>query len=306
MDSSDDEYKSVVFVVIIILVNVLSINLFAFAYPNVLWTLAQHMKDSLFELLSDNLFMVIMSVQKSKKKMENRQRNQLINGTSTNSNNRPLLVRGLINANWANVQPMAAPKATVKQNGDIDGKGGKRQQKNKEGLKLTKHIAMDCEMVGIGFQGKDHMLARISIVNQQGEIIMDKYVKPSESVVDYRTHISGIRAKDIDNGEPFGAVQREVINLLKGRILVGHSVSNDLKVLHLKHPYRDTRDTSKYAPLAKRVSGGSTPSLKALARVVLGINIQDGEHCSVEDARATMRIYNKISQDWERNLKQRS
>lgn len=41
---------------------------------------------------------------------------------------------------------------------------------------------MDCEMVGIGFQGKDHMLARISIVNQQGDIIMDKYVKPSESV----------------------------------------------------------------------------------------------------------------------------
>lgn len=57
-------------------------------------------------------------------------------------------------------------------------------------------------------------------------------------VVDYRTHISGIRPKDIDNGEPFGAVQREVINLLKGRILVGHSVSNDLKVLHLKHPYK--------------------------------------------------------------------
>lgn len=39
-------------------------------------------------------------------------------------------------------------------------------------------------MVGIGFQGKDHMLARISIVNQQGDIIMDKYVKPSESVSD--------------------------------------------------------------------------------------------------------------------------
>lgn len=50
------------------------------------------------------------------------------------------------------------------------------------GLKLTKHIAMDCEMVGIGYQGKDHMLARISIVNQQGDIIMDKYVKPTESV----------------------------------------------------------------------------------------------------------------------------
>lgn len=76
-------------------------------------------------------------------------------------------------------------------------------------------------------------------------------------------------------------------------------------LIRLFPTFRDTRDTSKYAPLAKRVSGGSTPSLKSLARVVLGINIQDGEHCSVEDARATMKIYNKISQDWERYLKQR-
>lgn len=52
----------------------------------------------------------------------------------------------------------------------------------RSGLKVTKHLAMDCEMVGIGFQGKDHMLARISIVNIQGEIIMDKYVKPVETV----------------------------------------------------------------------------------------------------------------------------
>jgi len=293
--------------VLVILVNLISINLFAFAYPNDIWRLMKQLKDRLLESLANiNSFTVIMSVQKSKKKMENRQRNQIVNGANANST-RPLLVRGLINANWANVQ-ISSEKTVANRNGSAvvgEKTGNKRQQQNKEGIKVTKYIAMDCEMVGIGFQGKDHMLARISIVNQQGDIIMDKYVKPSDYVVDYRTHISGIRAKDIDNGEPFGAVQREVINLLKGRILVGHSVSNDLKVLHLKHPYKDTRDTSKYAPLAKRVSGGSTPSLKSLARVILGINIQDGEHCSVEDARATMRIYNKISQDWERCLKQR-
>ncbi len=134
MDDSNDEYKNIVFIVIIVLVNVLSINLFAFAYPNVLWKLMKQLRDSVFELLTDNSFMAIMSVQKSKKKMENRQRNQIISGASTNNNSRPLLVRGLINANWANVQPKSAEKVTVnRQNGEVDSKGSKRQQKIKEG-----------------------------------------------------------------------------------------------------------------------------------------------------------------------------
>lgn len=133
MDCADDEYKNIVFIVIIILVNVLSINLFAFAYPNVLWRLLKQLKDSLFDLVTDYLFMVNMSVQKSKKKMENRQRNQIMNGASTNTNNnRPLLVRGLINANWANVQPTTVEKVN-RQNGEVDSKVSKRQQKIKDG-----------------------------------------------------------------------------------------------------------------------------------------------------------------------------
>lgn len=135
--SSNEEYKNVVFIVIILLVNVLPIYLFAFAYDLDLWRLMKQIKDSLFELLTDNSFMAIMSVQKSKRKMENRTRNQIVCGgsTNTNNNNRPLLVRGLINANWANVvQPKSAEKTTAnRQNGEVDGKVSKRQQKIKEG-----------------------------------------------------------------------------------------------------------------------------------------------------------------------------
>lgn len=131
MDSSDDEYKNTVFIVIIILVNVLSIYLFAFAYPKDLWRLMKQLKDNLFELLADidTFFMVIMSIQKSKNKMENRTRNQIVTGGSTTTNNRPLLVRGLISANWANVQPKSTEKAVNLQNGEVS----KRQQKLKEG-----------------------------------------------------------------------------------------------------------------------------------------------------------------------------
>jgi RNA exonuclease 4 len=47
-------------------------------------------------------------------------------------------------------------------------------------------------MVGVGPEGKSSILARVSIVNYYGEVLMDKYVTPTERVVDYRTFVSGI------------------------------------------------------------------------------------------------------------------
>lgn len=66
---------------------------------------------------------------------------------------------------------------------------------------LTKAVAIDCEMVGVGPDGEDSILARVSLVNQFGKCIYDKYVKPTEKVTDYRTAVSGIRPQDIKDGE---------------------------------------------------------------------------------------------------------
>lgn len=171
--------------------------------------------------------------------------------------------------------------------------------------KPTSHIAMDCEMVGVGYQGKKHMLARVSIVNQSGHILYDNYVKPTEPVIDYRTPISGIRPEHLEEAKEFSLVQREVADLMHNRILIGHGIHNDLKVLFLKHPKYKIRDTSKYKPL-KCITGGTTPSLKILCVCILGYDIQTSEHNSIEDAWATMQIYNKCSRNWENMLRYQS
>lgn len=49
--------------------------------------------------------------------------------------------------------------------------------------------------------GKDNMLARISIVNMEGRCIYDKYVIPRENITDYRTEVSGIRPFNLRNGK---------------------------------------------------------------------------------------------------------
>ncbi|EFN69827.1 RNA exonuclease 4 [Camponotus floridanus] len=175
--------------------------------------------------------------------------------------------------------------------------------KNKENKTMTKQIAIDCEMVGIG-DGTESMLARISIVNKHGDCIYDKYVKPREKVVDYRTAVSGIRPEQLRDGEDFNIVQKEVADILKGRLLVGHALKHDLNVLFLSHPRRYWRDTSRYKPF-RQISKGNTPSLKKLAHELLGREIQIGEHSSVEDARAAMQLYMLYKNKWESERKGR-
>lgn len=163
--------------------------------------------------------------------------------------------------------------------------------------KIGKYLSLDCEMVGTGPPPhSDNVLARVSIVNYHGQQVYDSYVQPPNGleIEDYRTFVSGIRAEDLRPGyaRTFDEVQNSVIELLKGRVLVGHALRNDLNVLQLQHPKKDMRDTSHY-PKYRVASAGKTPALRNLALAELGTRIQVGEHSSVEDARVTMELFRK-------------
>ncbi|XP_010292422.1 PREDICTED: RNA exonuclease 4, partial [Phaethon lepturus] len=177
------------------------------------------------------------------------------------------------------------------------------KEKASEGL--TRAVAMDCEMVGVGPKGEDSIVARVSIVNQFGKCIYDKYVKPTEEVTDYRTAVSGIRPENINTGEDFKTVQKEVADILKGRILVGHALRNDLKVLFLDHPRKKIRDTQRYKPFRQRVKN-ARPSLKLLCEKLLNVQVQTSEHCSIQDAQAAMRLYTLEKKKWEAAVKNKS
>lgn len=160
-------------------------------------------------------------------------------------------------------------------------------------------------MVGIYPGGQGNMLARVSVVNSKGETIYDKFVKPTAVVTDYRTPVSGIRPDDIEHGELFVKVKKEIKDILKNKILIGHAIGNDLKALKITHPTHMIRDTSRYWQF-KQVTDGKTPSLKRLTSHFLGANIQEGEHSSVQDAKATLQLYMLARKDWELLLKRRN
>lgn len=167
---------------------------------------------------------------------------------------------------------------------------------------VKKYVAIDCEMVGIGSDGTHSVLARVSIVDFEGRVVLDEYVKPKQRVTDFRTKVSGISHHHIKAGLSFEEVQKKVSDILKGKILIGHAVQNDLRVLLISHPHKDIRDTSRY-PEFRKFSHGRTPSLKLLAKNILNKDIQDGSHCSVEDACTVMELYKSARKKWESSLK---
>lgn len=179
-----------------------------------------------------------------------------------------------------------------------------------------KYVAIDCEMVGVGMDGKTSALARVSIVNWDFETLLDTFVTVPERVTDFRTWVSGVRAKDIQFGSSMNqqnvmevnACRSLVGKLIKDKIVVGHALKNDFQALMLDHPKTHVRDTAKYRPFMRHVgkNGGKhrARKLRDLVEEKLGRKIQvKGEsHNSVDDAIAAMELYKLERVKWENKI----
>jgi RNA exonuclease 4 len=175
-----------------------------------------------------------------------------------------------------------------------------------------RYVALDCEMVGIGTDGKQSALARVSLTDWYGEIVLDTFVQVPSKVTDFRTFVSGVKPKDISTKTAMDVVEcrKQVAELLHDKILVGHALKNDLQALLLNHPKHNIRDTAKYRPFQRasgRNGGKWRPrKLRDLVKEHLNRTIQiAGEsHDSTEDARATMDLFKRVRTAWEKELDQ--
>jgi hypothetical protein len=84
-------------------------------------------------------------------------------------------------------------------------------------------------------------------------------------------------------------------------VVVGHALHNDFKALGISHPRDQQRDTARYPPYRKGMGNGSRPQkLAALSLQYLGWTIQTGEHSPLEDAVASLRLYELKRKAWEK------
>ncbi|TFK41245.1 ribonuclease H-like domain-containing protein [Crucibulum laeve] len=163
-------------------------------------------------------------------------------------------------------------------------------------------LAMSCTNVGVGPGGTTSMLARVSIVNYRGATVFDKYVAPTMEVTDYRTSTTGINHSHLYSNEvwAFNAVQQYVANLLKGKVLVGHSLWNDLSVLGIPHYAVSTRDVALYQPFRNALrSPHQIIGLQTLAWQLMCRRCQEGYLDPLENARAALDLYRSHADEWE-------
>merc|ERR1712125_194070 len=199
----------------------------------------------------------------------------------------------------------------------IKKKGKGKKNKSKNNLKppefvdeTRNYVALDCEMVGLGSDGMESAVARVSLVNWDGQVMIDTYLRVSEPVTDFRTFVSGIRQCDIDSdfAMDLDDCKKIVKDLIKDKILVGHGLKNDLQVLDIEHPWYRIRDTAKYKPFMKFCEVNSCThlqlprKLKELTKDFLGLDIQTDAngHDSVIDAWVAMELYKLERVQWEK------
>jgi RNA exonuclease 4 len=186
------------------------------------------------------------------------------------------------------------------------------EDKAKEDASLSeeykaRYVAMDCEMVGVGSEGRKSALARVSITDWSGGVILDTFVKCPSRVTDFRTWVSGVTAKHLQSDKAMEVIdcRQKVAGLLRGKILVGHALKNDLDALLLQHPKQDIRDTAKHQFFQRLGANKWRPrKLRDLALQHLGLKIQvKGEsHDSIDDAQATMELFKVARAAWELEL----
>ncbi|KAJ7103615.1 hypothetical protein B0H15DRAFT_224615 [Mycena belliarum] len=163
-------------------------------------------------------------------------------------------------------------------------------------------IALSTVCVGVGPGGTTSMLARIVLVSFQGECLLDKFVRPTMEVTDYREATTGIKNWQLFSKDavPFNVLQQHVAAMIKGRILVGHSIFNDLSVLGIPHPASSTRDVALYQPFRNALrSPHQIIGLQTLLWQLMGRRCQEGLIDPTENSRASMDLYRSYAKEWE-------
>ncbi|KAJ3348602.1 RNA exonuclease 3 [Entophlyctis luteolus] len=152
-------------------------------------------------------------------------------------------------------------------------------------------VAIDCEM---SYTRGGMEVTRVSVVDEQGNIIIDELLRPVYDVVDLNTEWSGVSSLEAAV-HTLSSIHRLLFSLgvTSETVIIGHGLENDLNALRIVH--RRVVDTSLLVVPQRGTNADGTVAkfpLRRLCERLVGTAIQTGSrgHDSVEDARAALEV----------------
>lgn len=166
-------------------------------------------------------------------------------------------------------------------------------QASNQSTYTPKVFAIDCEMCKSYDKA---VLTRVTVVAENGNVIIDQLVKPDVPITDYVTQFSGITFETLRYvNTRLQDVQRMICNTISSYdIMIGHSLENDLEALKIRHPRIIDTAVIYQNPTRGNSFYNSKPALRNLTRKYLQRSIQTGGsngHDSVEDALACLDLF---------------
>jgi len=142
---------------------------------------------------------------------------------------------------------------------------------------------------------------RVAVVDYKGQILLSEYVQPTMPVTDYRTSTTGIVPADLsaEKAVPLRDIQMRVASLLRGKVVVGHSLRLDLSVLGIPHPAAATRDVALYQPSRTGLKSKTLIRLPTFMWHFMRRKCQQDTLCPVENSRAAIDFYRSHEKEWE-------
>jgi len=126
-------------------------------------------------------------------------------------------------------------------------------------------------------------------VDEHGTVLLDTTVKPRSAVLDYRTHLTGLRKESFSIALDFDTARSRLLELLEPEtLLVGYRLGTELEALKLYHG--TLVDVSLLFGVETRKQHQFHP-LRYLAEHVLGEVVDEkSPHDALEDAQLLLRL----------------
>ena len=147
-------------------------------------------------------------------------------------------------------------------------------------------------------------IIEIAVIIYDGEQIIETYstlVNPCVKVDFYVQKLTGIKNSDLKKENTFNHYAKKVLNLVKNKILVGHNVEYDYRVL--KNEFKNIGIDYKAKTLCTiEMSKKIFPDLESykLKKICNHFNIElNNHHRAFDDAKATSELF-KIIRSFEK------